>query len=103
MKMVYLNGQFLAPDGALASSSMDFAFKKGRLHFEFTLKRNDIVAVVKTFLGVTWSRRFYIVENYKTIKPNTPLRLGSGGKIVAEGIMATVQDPPARQDDYNVA
>jgi hypothetical protein len=102
MKMVYLNGQFLAPDGAV-ESNMDFTFMKGRLHFEFTIKRNDIIAVVKTFLGVTWSRRFYIVESYKTIPPNTPLRLSSRGKIVAEGLMATVQASPARQDDYNVA
>ena len=82
---------------------MDFTFKKGRLIFEFTLKRNDIVAVVKTFLGVTWSRKFYRLENYKTIPANTPLRLGPGSKIFADGLMATVQDSPARQDDYNVA
>jgi hypothetical protein len=109
MKTVYLNGQYLVPDGAIdgrgtqgSASSMDFNFKRGRLFFDFTVKCGDVIAVVKTFMGITWSNRYYRVSSYKKIPPNTPLHLGPGGEVVAEGLMATVQEPP-RQSDYSAA
>ena len=107
MKAVYLNGQYLVPEGAIGlentvSDNMDFHFRRGRLFFDFTLKAGDIIAVVRTFLGITWSNRYYRVSSYKKIPPNTPLKLGRGGKVTAEGLMATVQ-AVSRQDKYDVA
>ena len=85
MKMVYLNGQFLAPNGAISSSSNDFYFKNGRLYFELGIKCTDIVAVVKTLLGITWSRRYYrLSNNCLRVPPNTPLKLSRGGEMIPE-------------------
>ncbi len=89
MKMVYLNGQFLVPNGALDDSNNDFYFKKGRLHFELSLKVRDHIAVVRTFLGITWSRRYYRVDDYSRIPADTPLKLCRHGKVIAEGYSET--------------
>jgi hypothetical protein len=85
MKMVYLNGMMLAPDGVIASSNNDYSLKKGRLRLEFMLKRGDILAVVRTFLGLVWSRRYYCVKDYGMIPSDTPMKLLRGGGISAEG------------------
>lgn len=89
MKMVYLNGLFLAPNGVMDDSSNDYYFKKGRLHFEFGIKMCDHIAVVRTFLGIVWSRRHYRIDDYSRVPADTPLKLCRHGKVIAEGYSGT--------------
>ena len=99
MKMVYLNGQFLAPNGVLESSSNDYYFKKGRLYFEFPLKMRDHIAVVRTFLGITWSRRYYRIDDYMRVPADTPLQLCRGGKVIAEQLPEPEEKKLETSDD----
>lgn len=94
--MVYLNGQFLAPDGVLASSNNDYYFKKGRLHFEFITKCGDHIAVIRTFLGIMWSRRYYRIDDYSKVPEDTPLILCGDGKVVAVGILTDAERKAAK-------
>lgn len=60
MTRVYLNGIYLCPNyNELDGANYDYAGKGSKIIFEMTLKRGDIVIIEKTFLGITYSRKFY--------------------------------------------
>jgi hypothetical protein len=60
MTRVFLNGVYLCPNyNDLTGVDYDYAGKGSKIIFEMRLKPGDIIIIEKTFLGITYSRKFY--------------------------------------------
>ncbi len=76
----------MAPCSAYKGTEQgDYSFEKGVLRFGFTLKANDVLAVTRTFLGITFSQKFYAVI-YK-IHSEISIRLHKNGTADADGAL----------------
>ena len=57
---MFLNGQYLCPNYSnVTGINYDYAGRGSKIIFEMNLKVGDILIIEKTFLGITYSRKFY--------------------------------------------